>query len=494
LWWRSILAKRRSLLSLGIRAVFLKTVVTRRAAVFIWRERRMIRSWLRQSARKSTPPEPSQKKLRRRSVCLRLEELEDRSVPSALRVADPNLIDAIISRRADIPMLRASVISGTVVFSAGISDPHVAAGLDALLRDLQQRPSSPAASSTVNFNLQILVVDGASPPPNPAGPGEAGSPTPPTPIAEISPDSTNGETVGRTDVAPAPPATNPTTPTVPGPDLDALSQVARNAPPAPNGVVSKLPQPVTDNTILERRDGVRVPSGEKAESAKAPAVETRAEAQARQDAAVVHAARSEGAARVSAAGGDSGTTTTDLPDGMLLQRFAAYREQAAFTTLFQRHEQFVLNICQRVLGDPHAAEDALQATFLVLARKASTLDSRAPLAAWLFKVAYHLALRIRTVTARQRKVEKIGSSGRSCVSESESAADLEQQELRRVLYAELERLPEKYRAPLVLCYLNGRTHAEAAREIGLPRGSIAKRIDEALDVLRERLNERGLIA
>jgi RNA polymerase sigma-70 factor (ECF subfamily) len=182
-----------------------------------------------------------------------------------------------------------------------------------------------------------------------------------------------------------------------------------------------------------------------------------------------------------------------LPDGWLLRRFVADQEQAAFTALVQRHERFVLGICQRVLGDSHAAQDAFQATFLVLARKASMLDWQKPLAGWLYKVAYHLALRSRAMVARQRRSEQAAANGRSSQVPSEGPADVEKQEMYQALSEELQRLPEKYRTPLVLCYFDGRTHAEAARAIGLPRGSMAKRIGQGLERLRERLLHRGFM-
>jgi RNA polymerase sigma factor (sigma-70 family) len=182
-----------------------------------------------------------------------------------------------------------------------------------------------------------------------------------------------------------------------------------------------------------------------------------------------------------------------LPDGSLLQRFVADREQAAFTALVRRHERLVLGICQRVLGDSHAAQDALQATFLVLARKASLLDQERPLAGWLHKVAYHLALRLRAVAARRRRSEKEAAGRRYSQSTGECAAEIEKQEMRQVLGEELRRLPEKYRVPLVLCYFDGRTHDEAARAIGLPRGSMSRRISEGLERLRARLHDRGVM-
>jgi RNA polymerase sigma factor (sigma-70 family) len=183
----------------------------------------------------------------------------------------------------------------------------------------------------------------------------------------------------------------------------------------------------------------------------------------------------------------------DLPDAMLLRRFVAGQEQAAFTALVQRHERSVLSVCQRVLGDSHAAQDAFQSTFMVLARKAGMLDKHSHLAGWLYKVAYYVALRLRAVTARQRHTEKQAANGRATEGVNEWTVDIERQETRQALREELQHLPEKYRVPLMLCYLDGRTHDEVAREIGLPRGSIAKRIGEGLELLRERLIERGLI-
>jgi RNA polymerase sigma factor (sigma-70 family) len=182
----------------------------------------------------------------------------------------------------------------------------------------------------------------------------------------------------------------------------------------------------------------------------------------------------------------------DVPDGVLLQRFTTQREQAAFTALVQRHRRLVFGICQRVLGDLQAAEDVYQATFMLLARKANLLDRHSPLAGWLYTVAYRLALRLRAVKARQRRCERQALAGadRACQT---AVTNLEQQELRHAVNEELQRLPEKYRVPLVMCYFDGRTHAEAAREMGLPRGSMAKRIGEGLERLRQRLVGRGLV-
>lgn len=180
----------------------------------------------------------------------------------------------------------------------------------------------------------------------------------------------------------------------------------------------------------------------------------------------------------------------DLPDGQLLERFACNQDQAAFEALVRRHGRLVLGVCQRVLQDSHAAEDAFQAVFLVLARKAPTLDCSRPLTSWLYTVAYRLALRARTSAARQREEHLPAMAADSLCTEP--ADQVTAQELRRLLDEELHRLPDKYRLPLVLCYLEDKSHEEAARELGLPRGSMAKRLAGAQDRLRRRLVGRGL--
>lgn len=183
------------------------------------------------------------------------------------------------------------------------------------------------------------------------------------------------------------------------------------------------------------------------------------------------------------------TTLAGLTDGALVRRFAAEREQAAFTELVRRHGRSVLNVCTRVLGDPHRAQDASQATFLALARRADGLDDRGSLAGWLYKVAYRVALRHRTAAARQRRIER--AAAQAPWDEDDFFDAVDDADVCRALREELARLPEKYRLPLALCYLDGRTHAEVAVAVGLPRGSVAKRIGEALERLRESLAGRG---
>src|SRR5216110_1827175 len=157
-----------------------------------------------------------------------------------------------------------------------------------------------------------------------------------------------------------------------------------------------------------------------------------------------------------------------LSDGQLLERFIHRREEAAFETLVRRHGPMVLGVCRRVLRHEHDAGDAFQATFLVLARKAGSIRRREALGGWLYEVAYHIALRARADTARRRRrEEEAGVMARADGSTSESPG-----ELQPILDEELHRLPEQDRRLLVLCYLQGKTHQEAARQLGWPPGSL----------------------
>jgi len=177
----------------------------------------------------------------------------------------------------------------------------------------------------------------------------------------------------------------------------------------------------------------------------------------------------------------------DQSDARLLERFADQRDEAAFQALVRRHGPLVLGVCRRVLRDHHDAEDAFQATFFVLARKAGVLGRRGSLAPWLYTVAYRLALRARADASRRRDRER-----RAAATLPTQADDGGRADLRPVLDEELDRLPEKYRVPLVLCYLDGKTHEEAARELGWPKGTVAGRLARARELLRRRLTRRGV--
>ncbi len=178
----------------------------------------------------------------------------------------------------------------------------------------------------------------------------------------------------------------------------------------------------------------------------------------------------------------------DLTDGELLRRFLTRHEEAAFGVLVQRHGPLVLGVCQRILRDPDLADDAFQATFLVLVRRAGSIRQPASLASWLYGVARRVALKARAEAARRRRREREAVDMPAPQPRDETSWN----ELRAVLDEELARLPEKYRAPLVLCYLEGKTHDQAARELGCPRTSLTSRLGRARALLHKRLARRGI--
>jgi RNA polymerase sigma factor (sigma-70 family) len=170
----------------------------------------------------------------------------------------------------------------------------------------------------------------------------------------------------------------------------------------------------------------------------------------------------------------------------LLERFALARDADAFETLVRRHGPMVLGVCRRVTNDAQEAEDAFQATFMVLVRKAGSLSRPELLGNWLYGVAYRIAQKARARLARRRHHERRVDPMLS----ADPDADLLWQELRSVLDQELKNLPPKYRAPLVLCYLEGMTNEEAARRLGWPAGSMSYRLARGRQMLRERLRDR----
>jgi RNA polymerase sigma factor (sigma-70 family) len=177
-----------------------------------------------------------------------------------------------------------------------------------------------------------------------------------------------------------------------------------------------------------------------------------------------------------------------LSDVQLLERFVKDRDEAAFEVLVWRHGGLVLDVCGRLLRQAADREDVFQATFLVLVRKAGSIGKRASLGSWLYKVAYRLALRARARAARDKAQPLAGPEPAAPPTAGGEVAP----ELRPVLDEEIQRLPEKYRAPLVLCYLHGRTTEEAARQLGCPRGTVCSRLSWARRRLRSRLTRRGL--
>jgi RNA polymerase sigma factor (sigma-70 family) len=180
-----------------------------------------------------------------------------------------------------------------------------------------------------------------------------------------------------------------------------------------------------------------------------------------------------------------------ISDAQLLERFVTQRDQAAFEVLVWRHGSMVLSVCNRVLRDGHLAEDAFQGAFLTLARKAETIGQRASLAGWLYRVAYRIALRARAGTSKRAAREQLGLD-LPVLATHESFDEISHRDLQRVLDEELNQLPSRYRVPLVLCYLEGLTNEEAARQLGCPKGTIATRLARARDRLRSRLHRRGV--
>jgi RNA polymerase sigma factor (sigma-70 family) len=183
----------------------------------------------------------------------------------------------------------------------------------------------------------------------------------------------------------------------------------------------------------------------------------------------------------------SGSGGAETPDAQLLARFVGHQDEAAFAELVRRHGPMVLGVCRRHLRDEHAAEDAFQVTFLTLACRARTLRRGQALPAWLQRVAYHIALRVRAKALRTAAVEREAMS----LLRPEAAKEADWRELGPVLDDELRRMPEDLRGPLVLCGLEGKSHEDAARELGWPVGSLSKRLARGRELLRERLARRG---
>jgi RNA polymerase sigma factor (sigma-70 family) len=178
-------------------------------------------------------------------------------------------------------------------------------------------------------------------------------------------------------------------------------------------------------------------------------------------------------------------------DAELLDRFVRAHDQAAFELLVWRHGRMVLAACRRVLHDVHAAEDAFQATFLVLAQRAGSVGRRGCVAGWLYRVAYRTALAARQRQARRRLHER-PLDGLPLVGRSDPAEEAAGREVRSILDAEVNRLADCYRLPFVLCCFEGKSNAEAAHELGCAVGTIESRLTRARERLRVRLTRRGV--
>jgi RNA polymerase sigma factor (sigma-70 family) len=179
----------------------------------------------------------------------------------------------------------------------------------------------------------------------------------------------------------------------------------------------------------------------------------------------------------------------EIPDRALVERFVKDRDEAAFEVLLWRHGPMVLSLCQRMLHNAHDAEDAFQAAFFILARKASTIGKRQSFGSWLYKVAYRCALRAKT-----RAVVRAGKETALIenMSVPDPAAQAAWQELRLTLDDVVQELPEKYRTVIVLHYLEGRTSQQIAGELHCPVGTVTSRLTRARELLRHRIARRGL--
>jgi RNA polymerase sigma factor (sigma-70 family) len=178
----------------------------------------------------------------------------------------------------------------------------------------------------------------------------------------------------------------------------------------------------------------------------------------------------------------------DWTDAQLLQRFLGQRDEAAFAALVRRHGPLVLGVCRRVLGNAHDADDAFQATFLVLVRKAPSLRPHTPLGNWLYGVAYRTALKARSRAARRRFKEQQVKPRQPPAAEAAAAWH----DVQPLLDQELSKLPDKYRVPVVLCDLEGKTRKEAAGQLRLPEGTVSSRLATARRMLARRLTRRGV--
>jgi RNA polymerase sigma factor (sigma-70 family) len=176
---------------------------------------------------------------------------------------------------------------------------------------------------------------------------------------------------------------------------------------------------------------------------------------------------------------------TASSDEQLLADFLARRSDEAFAALLGRHGPMVLNVCRRILHDAHAAEDVFQATFLVLADRAGAIHRRASLAGFLHGVAYRLAVR-----ARRQRMRSLPAA--VCDNAVGPAEELAWKEMLGILDHELGQLPDRYRAPLVLCYLEGRTQDEAARQLGWSLSTLRRRLAQGRRLLEARLRGRGV--
>jgi RNA polymerase sigma factor (sigma-70 family) len=180
----------------------------------------------------------------------------------------------------------------------------------------------------------------------------------------------------------------------------------------------------------------------------------------------------------------------DAPqDALLLEQFIECRDEAAFAALVRRHGSMVMGVCRRLLHDQHDAEDAFQATFLILVRKAASIAKRELLANWLYGVAHKTALKARAINMRRRAKEKQVAEMPDLAA---SECTLAGRQLPALLDQELSRLPKKYRVPILLCDLEGKTRRQAAALLNCPEGSLSSRLARGRAMLARRLTRHGV--
>jgi polysaccharide export outer membrane protein len=188
-------------------------------------------------------------------------------------------------------------------------------------------------------------------------------------------------------------------------------------------------------------------------------------------------------------------TASGLSDRHLLERFVSGRDEsaeAAFVVLVQRHGPMVLRVCRNVLGDATDAEDAFQATFLVLVKRSGSIRRLESLGSWLFGVACRVAARARVEASKRRQVERQGALRIVQPVDSSETGAIAHAEYGPVVQEEVRRLPEKYRAVVALCYWQGLTQEQAAVQLGCPLGTVRSRLARAKSKLHGRLSRRGL--
>lgn len=180
--------------------------------------------------------------------------------------------------------------------------------------------------------------------------------------------------------------------------------------------------------------------------------------------------------------------TRSLTDGQLLENFIRDQAEESFSLLVQRHGSMVMGVCRRVLGHVQDAEDAFQATFLILLRKASSIHPRDQVGSWLYGVACRTAMR-----AKAQRNQRQFKEGRFSVRPDCEAREQRQRELREVIDQQLGLLPEKYRLPIVLCDLQGKSHLQASEQLGWAQGTFASRLFRGRQLLAQRLKKQGLV-